>query len=101
MLRSFAYARQAALQRCSLQPQGDCSKWEPMLEKWEAETRRIFTSVYDSIARPARIYASLEDAQPLLSLFEVEKALYELRYELGNRPDWAGIPLRSLLAFTT
>ena len=27
--------------------------------------------------------------QPLLSLFEIDKALYELRYELGNRPDWA------------
>ncbi|HKT73437.1 MAG TPA: maltose alpha-D-glucosyltransferase [Steroidobacteraceae bacterium] len=100
MLRSFAYARQAALQRCSLQPQGDCSRLEPMLEKWEAETRQIFTSVYDSIARPAHIYSSLEEARPLLTLFEVEKALYELRYELGNRPDWAGIPLRSLLAFT-
>jgi maltose alpha-D-glucosyltransferase/alpha-amylase len=38
--------------------------------------------------------------QPLLTLFEVEKALYEMRYELNNRPDWASIPLRSLIAFT-
>jgi maltose alpha-D-glucosyltransferase / alpha-amylase len=33
-----------------------------------------------------------------MKLFEIEKALYELRYELRNRPDWAGIPLRSLIA---
>ncbi len=33
----------------------------------------------------------------LLGLFELEKALYELRYELGNRPGWAGIPLQGIL----
>jgi maltose alpha-D-glucosyltransferase/alpha-amylase len=37
--------------------------------------------------------------RPLLHLFEIEKALYEVRYELGNRPDWASIPLRSLISF--
>ena len=30
----------------------------------------------------------------LLALFELEKALYELRYELDNRPDWVHVPLR-------
>jgi len=60
----------------------------------------MFIATYDAIARPAGIYRYLEDAQPLLTLFEVEKALYETRYELGNRPDWATIPLRSLIAYT-
>ena len=32
-------------------------------------------------------------------LFEIEKALYELRYELNNRPDWVRIPLQGLLGF--
>jgi predicted trehalose synthase len=31
-----------------------------------------------------------------MQLFEIEKALYELRYELANRPDWVVIPLRAL-----
>jgi maltose alpha-D-glucosyltransferase/alpha-amylase len=35
--------------------------------------------------------------QSLLELFLVEKALYELRYELAQRPDWVSIPLRGLL----
>jgi maltose alpha-D-glucosyltransferase / alpha-amylase len=35
-----------------------------------------------------------------VELFEIEKALYELRYELGSRPDWASIPLRALTAFS-
>jgi maltose alpha-D-glucosyltransferase/alpha-amylase len=56
--------------------------------------------VYDEIARTAGLYTSLEHVQPLLALFEIEKALYELRYELRNRPDWAPIPLRSLIAFS-
>jgi maltose alpha-D-glucosyltransferase/alpha-amylase len=34
----------------------------------------------------------------MLELFELEKALYELRYELSNRPDWVGVPLAGLLA---
>jgi maltose alpha-D-glucosyltransferase/alpha-amylase len=56
--------------------------------------------VYDEIAHTAGLYTSLEHAEPLLALFEIEKALYELRYELRNRPDWASIPLRSLIAFS-
>jgi maltose alpha-D-glucosyltransferase/alpha-amylase len=100
MLRSFTYARWAGMQRCSTQSPDDCSRWDSLLEKWENDVRSTFITTYDAIARPAGIYGSLEEIQPLLSLFEVEKALYETRYELGNRPDWAGIPLRSLIAFT-
>jgi maltose alpha-D-glucosyltransferase / alpha-amylase len=36
----------------------------------------------------------------LLDLFVLEKALYELRYEMNNRPDWARIPLEGILALT-
>jgi maltose alpha-D-glucosyltransferase/alpha-amylase len=32
----------------------------------------------------------------LLDLFVLDKALYELNYELNNRPDWVGIPLRGI-----
>jgi len=33
----------------------------------------------------------------LLAVFELEKAIYELRYELNNRPDWVGIPVAGIL----
>ena len=33
-----------------------------------------------------------------MRLSELEKVLYELRYELGNRPDWVQVPLAGLLA---
>jgi maltose alpha-D-glucosyltransferase/alpha-amylase len=100
MFRSFTYARQTAERQCSVTSSEDCSKWEPLLVAWEQETRETFLRVYDEIARAAGLYTSLEHVQPLLTLFEIEKALYELRYELRNRPDWAAIPLRSLIAFS-
>ncbi|MCW3008375.1 MAG: hypothetical protein JWP17_3001, partial [Solirubrobacterales bacterium] len=33
----------------------------------------------------------------LLAIFELEKAVYELRYELNNRPDWVRIPVAGIL----
>jgi maltose alpha-D-glucosyltransferase/alpha-amylase len=100
MFRSFTYARQAAMRQCSVTSPEDCARWDPQLESWEQETRETFLRVYDEIARDAGLYTSLEEVEPLLTLFEIEKALYELRYELRNRPDWAPIPLRSLIAFS-
>ena len=38
-----------------------------------------------------------ESSQLLLDVYLLEKALYELRYELNNRPDWARIPLHGIL----
>jgi maltose alpha-D-glucosyltransferase/alpha-amylase len=100
MFRSFTYARRAAMRRCSITSNEDCGKWDPLLEAWEQETRRVFLRVYDEIASAAGLYPSFERIRPLLALFEIEKALYELRYELSHRPDWASIPMRSLIAFS-
>jgi maltose alpha-D-glucosyltransferase/alpha-amylase len=98
MFRSFAYAKDVAQQRCSSQSTEDCARWAPLLDAWETEMRRAFFEVYDDIARTHNLYPSGEAAIPLVELFEIEKSLYELRYELRNRPQWAGIPLRALLA---
>jgi maltose alpha-D-glucosyltransferase/alpha-amylase len=99
MLRSFAYARRAALQRGTQVGTNHAEALEPLLEKWEKQTRQTFIAAYDDVACTHGLYASLEEMRPLLQLFEIEKALYEVRYELGNRPDWASIPLRSLITF--
>jgi maltose alpha-D-glucosyltransferase/alpha-amylase len=98
MLRSFAYAHRAATLR-NPQVAAQNGRLEPHLEKWEQQTRQTFITAYDDVARANGLYESLEAVRPLLELFEIEKALYEVRYELGNRPDWASIPLRSLIAF--
>jgi maltose alpha-D-glucosyltransferase/alpha-amylase len=98
MLRSFAYARRAAMLR-NPQVAAQNGKLDPLLEKWEQETRQTFIQSYDEVARTHGLYESLQEITPLLHLFEIEKALYEVRYEIGNRPEWASIPLRSLIAF--
>ena len=100
MLRSFQYASQVALKRCSAQSAQDCGRWSPYLEKWEAQTRETFIEVYDEVARACGLYRAWQEVLPLLELFEIEKALYEVRYELGNRPEWTSIPLHSLIGVT-
>jgi maltose alpha-D-glucosyltransferase / alpha-amylase len=59
--------------------------------------RAAFLSAYDEQARNSALYASFAPGRGLLGLFELEKAFYELRYELNNRPTWAGIPLQGIL----
>jgi maltose alpha-D-glucosyltransferase/alpha-amylase len=97
MFRSFAYAREVAQQRCSTESAEDCTRWAPLLASWERQSRQAFLDVYDEIARSHGLYPSLDQARPLLELFEIEKALYELRYELRNRPQWVPIPLHALM----
>ncbi|RPI62073.1 MAG: alpha-amylase, partial [Lysobacterales bacterium] len=97
MLRSFVYARHAALRRVPKEAGDDPRRWERMLADWERATRETYLQAYDLVARDAHLYESLEANRSLLDLFELEKALYELRYEIANRPDWASIPLSSLV----
>ena len=42
------------------------------------------------------IFTSMDDVRGLLQLAEMEKVLYELRYEINNRPDWVHIPTQGL-----
>jgi maltose alpha-D-glucosyltransferase/alpha-amylase len=48
--------------------------------------------------RGSGIFESFDDVRGLLELAEIEKLLYELRYELDNRPAWLRIPLQGLAA---
>ena len=98
MLRSFAYARHMALQQCSLLSAHERGKWEPQLEEWEQQARRVFLASYDESARASGLYASFEEMAPLLRLFELDTALADLRHELVHRVEWAEVPLRRLAA---
>jgi len=85
MLRSFSYAKWSATKGNDL-------------DGWERETRRAFLDAYAAAARGGGLFEAFEDVGGLMRLFELEKVLYELRYELGNRPDWVQVPLAGLLA---
>ncbi|MGO9995447.1 MAG: maltose alpha-D-glucosyltransferase [Steroidobacteraceae bacterium] len=96
MLRSFSYVEHSAL-RTVAHNDVEFSKLSPLAKAWAAEVRVAFISAYDAEARSASLYSTLQPGRGLLGLFELEKALYELRYELNNRPTWAGIPLQGIL----
>ena len=96
MLRSFSYVEHSAL-RTVAHSDVEFSKLSPLAKAWAAEVRAAFISAYDAEARSTSMYSTLQPGRGLLGLFELEKALYELRYELNNRPTWAGIPLQGIL----
>jgi maltose alpha-D-glucosyltransferase/alpha-amylase len=98
MLRSFSYVQHSALRKVA-HADVEAARLAPLARAWEMEAREAFLSAYDAAARDAKIYGPevLQPGSGLLGLFELEKALYELSYELGNRPSWAGIPLQGIL----
>ena len=84
MLRSFSYAKWSATRSGAL-------------DRWERDTRKAFLSAYAAAALGSGLFESFDDVRGLLRLFEMEKALYELRYEFNNRPDWLQVPLAGIL----
>ena len=86
MLRSFAYVASAhALQTGSEVPDG-----------WEQDARRAFLDGYHTAVDGSLLPPGQQATDQLLAVFELEKAVYELRYELNNRPDWVRIPVAGI-----
>jgi trehalose synthase-fused probable maltokinase len=86
MLRSFSYVAAA----------GAILGTRVMPEDWESRARAAFLQGYFAAVDPALLPPGQESIQRLLSVFELEKAVYELSYEINNRPDWVGIPVASI-----
>jgi maltose alpha-D-glucosyltransferase/alpha-amylase len=97
MLRSFDYARWSALRRVA-HGSDELDKLTPHAQAWEQQARAAFLTGYQRGVRATSLAVALEPGSGLLGLFELEKALYELRYELGNRPDWVSVPLQGIKA---
>ena len=86
MLRSFAYVASAVSLLRDVEPP----------DGWEEQARARFLEGYFETVDPALLPAGAPAIDRLLSVFELEKAVYELQYELDNRPDWVGIPVRGI-----
>jgi predicted trehalose synthase len=63
---------------------------------WEARARECFLRGYLTEVDQALLPAGRQGIKKLLSIFELEKLLYELRYELNNRPDWLVVPVTAI-----
>jgi maltose alpha-D-glucosyltransferase / alpha-amylase len=96
MVRSFSYAAYAGL-FVHTKPRGDFEQVEPWARIWHLTAASAFLRAYFTAADGALFIPGAESQRDaLLELFVLEKALYELDYELNNRPDWVRIPLRGI-----
>lgn len=87
MTRSFAYAADASVLLNGVEPPAG----------WLDACREGFVDGYLSAADERLLPPSRSGFDRLLALFELEKLVYELRYEARNRPDWVSIPLVGLV----
>jgi trehalose synthase-fused probable maltokinase len=86
MLRSFDYAAANA-----------SPDVPPVLAAWRDGLRAAFLDGYVTRARPSELLPTEETTRALLDAFELHKAVYELGYELSNRPEWVSIPVGGIL----
>jgi maltose alpha-D-glucosyltransferase/alpha-amylase len=103
MMRSFNYALYAALFTIVENYGGQRELMENAGKIWEALTRETYLGGYLDAALKqdgAAVFLphSRDAIFDVLSVFELDKAVYELNYEINNRPSWVVIPLEYLVS---
>jgi maltose alpha-D-glucosyltransferase/alpha-amylase len=102
MLRSFSYAALTGLGVATQTRPEDVERLAPWAEVWEAWVGATFLRAYRHATRNAAFHpAAADDFDVLLHAFVLDKAMYELGYELNNRPDWVHIPLSGVMRLTS
>ena len=98
MLRSLDYATRAAIRKVSDVELGDPAVFHGFALEWQDRASRAFLGGYAQVTDGHALHGpAFEHALPVIDLFVIEKALYELCYELDNRPDWVHLPIGGLL----
>ena len=99
MIRSFHYAAYGGLFLNDQIREKDLDKLLPFAEQWYHYMSGFFMQAYlETVAGSPFIPENKDDLEVLLQTYLLEKAIYELNYELNNRPDWVVIPLRGIKA---
>jgi maltose alpha-D-glucosyltransferase/alpha-amylase len=102
MVRSFSYAAYVALTRYTTRRPEDYAQLESWARLWESAVSREFLRAYrEAIGGSAIIPAEPDAFKALLDIYILDKALYELVYELDNRPAWIRIPLHGILSLAS
>jgi maltose alpha-D-glucosyltransferase/alpha-amylase len=100
MIRSFHYAAYTSLRIKTGAPirSENPSFLEPWVLFWYTWVAAQYLHAYLESAVWAGILPStMSDIEVLLDALLLEKAIYELRYEINNRPDWVRIPIQGIL----
>ncbi len=98
MLRSLNYAALSGVkQRAAPRPEVEATLQEAV-EVWERLAANALLEGYREATQDCpSVPSETATFQALLDLFLLEKALYEVRYEAANRPEWVTVPLRGLM----
>ncbi|HVW53989.1 MAG TPA: maltose alpha-D-glucosyltransferase [Trinickia sp.] len=97
MLRSLSYASAAAQPVSENAPAQTADRKRALFERFLEEGQQSFLAGYrEAVGHAVHPLVAPQAEGPLLDLFLVEKAAYEVRYEAANRPTWLGLPLRGL-----
>ena len=97
MVRSFHYAAQGQLLLNADRYAG--RNLTERAEEWYRAVRRAYLEAYfEACGHAAFLPKQDADRRALLDLFVLEKAVYEVAYELNSRPDWLPIPLKGVLS---
>jgi maltose alpha-D-glucosyltransferase / alpha-amylase len=99
MLRSLSYAAYASFTSYTARHAGDVDNLERWAQLWERSAAAEFLRAYRQTTGAANfVPATTEDFRVLLDMFLLDKALYEVFYELNSRPAWVSIPLLGILS---
>jgi maltose alpha-D-glucosyltransferase/alpha-amylase len=97
MLRSFNYAALSKLRNNSIRPE-DAAQLKPWARFWDFWVSAGFMKGYlETTAGASFLPKSQDEFNLMLSVYVLEKAIYELAYELNNRPTWTDVPLAGIL----
>ena len=99
MGRSFDYARVVAVQQFAAKPGSGAADVRAFLEDWRTQVQTAFRDAYrEAIRDSAVLPRDRAEEERLRGLATIERLLYEIRYELGNRPELVTVPLADLMA---
>jgi maltose alpha-D-glucosyltransferase / alpha-amylase len=98
MVRSFHYAAFSALHKEVAVRKEDIPLLEPWADLWHQYISGIFLRGYfDTVGKASFIPREPGELEVLNKIFLLEKAVYEVGYELNNRPEWIFVPLKGIL----
>jgi maltose alpha-D-glucosyltransferase/alpha-amylase len=97
MLRSFEYAALSGLKSSDFRPE-QVPALRPLAQAWVFWVSVAFLESYLEASRSGGFLPSgADELKNLLDLYLLEKAVYELSYELNNRPDWVAVPMQGIV----
>jgi len=95
MIRSFSYAAEYYIkQHPDVDPKGSSAIWARCAAQWLS--LEYLDAYFATMRKSPLLPSTLSKRIELLRMYTLEKALYEIAYEIENRPDWAPIPLRGI-----